>query len=42
MGWKILLESFAQSVNDLLKRHGLTPAPEREKTLAWQEFIRSH
>jgi transposase InsO family protein len=25
-----------------LKRHGLGPAPEREKKMAWRDFIRSH
>jgi hypothetical protein len=29
-------------VGNILKRHGLPPAPEREKTTTWKEFIRSH
>jgi len=31
-----------QTVGNILKRHGLTPAPEREKTTTWKEFIRTH
>lgn len=31
-----------QSVGNILKRHGLQPAPERKKTTTWNEFIRSH
>jgi transposase len=31
-----------QSVGNILKRHGLPPAPERKKTLPWGEFVRSH
>jgi putative transposase len=31
-----------QSVGNVLKRHGIPPAPEREKTTTWREFIRSH
>jgi transposase len=31
-----------QTVGTILKRHGLPPAPEREKTTTWKEFIRSH
>jgi len=31
-----------QTVANILKRHGLGPAPEREKTTTWREFIRSH
>ena len=29
-------------MGDILKRHGLQPAPERKKTTTWNEFIRSH
>ena len=32
----------AQSVGNILKRHGLPPAPERKKTTTWNEFIRTH
>jgi len=32
----------AQTVGDILKRHGLPPAPERKKTTTWKEFIRTH
>src|SRR6266852_8560318 len=31
-----------QTVGNILKRHGLPPAPERKKTTTWQEFIRLH
>jgi transposase InsO family protein len=31
-----------QSVGNILLRHGVPPAPEREKTTTWSEFIRSH
>jgi hypothetical protein len=31
-----------QTMGNILKRHGLGPAPEREKTTTWREFIRSH
>jgi len=31
-----------QTVGNILKRHGIPPAPERQKTVTWREFIRSH
>ena len=31
-----------QTVANILKRHGMAPAPERGKSLTWREFIRSH
>jgi hypothetical protein len=31
-----------QPVGNILKRHGLPPAPERQKTTAWTECIRLH
>jgi transposase len=31
-----------QTVGNILKRHGLPPAPERKKTVTWREFVRSH
>jgi len=31
-----------QTVDNILKRHGLPPAPERKKTTTWNEFIRTH
>lgn len=31
-----------QTVGNILKRHGLPPAPERKNTTTWKEFIRSH
>jgi len=32
----------AQTVGNVLKRHGLPPAPERKSTTTWKEFIRTH
>jgi hypothetical protein len=29
-------------VANFLKRHDIAPAPERDKTMSWQQFIRSH
>jgi transposase InsO family protein len=29
-------------VGNILKRHGILPAPDREKTTTWNEFIRTH
>jgi putative transposase len=31
-----------QTVGNILKRHNLPPAPERQTTTTWKEFIRSH
>jgi putative transposase len=31
-----------QTVGNILKRRGIPPAPERQKTTAWKEFIRRH
>ncbi len=31
-----------QTVGNILKRHGLSPAPERKTTTPWKEFIRTH
>jgi transposase InsO family protein len=31
-----------QTVGNVLRRHGLVPAPERKKTTTWAEFIRAH
>src|SRR6185503_4055079 len=31
-----------QTVGNILKRHGLPPAPERKITTTWREFVRSH
>jgi putative transposase len=31
-----------QTVGNILKRHGLRPAPERKKTTTWRAFIRTH
>jgi len=32
----------AQTVGNILTRHGIPPAPERKTTTTWQEFIRTH
>ncbi len=32
----------SSTVANILKRHGIPPAPERQKTTTWTEFIRSH
>lgn len=32
----------AQMVGNVLKRHGMAPAPERKTTTPWKEFIRTH
>ena len=32
----------AQTVGNILKRHGILPAPDRKKTTTWKEFIRRH
>jgi transposase InsO family protein len=29
-------------VGNVLKRHGISPAPERQTTTTWKEFIRTH
>ena len=31
-----------QTVGNILKRHGIPPAPERKTTTMWKEFIRTH
>src|SRR5713101_6389815 len=31
-----------QTVGNILKRHGIPPAPERKTTTTWTEFIRAH
>jgi len=31
-----------QTVGNILKRHGIPPAPERKKTATWKECIRTH
>jgi transposase InsO family protein len=32
----------AQTIGNILKHHGIPPAPERKKTTTWKEFIRTH
>ena len=31
-----------ETVGNVLKRHGIAPAPKRSQTATWQEFIQSH
>jgi len=31
-----------QTVGNILKRHGIPPAPQRQTTMPWREFIRLH
>ena len=31
-----------QTVGNILRRHGLSPAPKRKQTISWKDFIRSH
>jgi transposase len=31
-----------QTVGNILKRHGISPAPKRKRTVRWADFIRSH
>jgi len=31
-----------QTVGNVLKRHGIAPAPERKTTTTWKEFLRTH
>ena len=31
-----------QTVGNILKRHGIPPAPQRKKTVTWREFVRIH
>jgi hypothetical protein len=31
-----------QTVGNVLRRHGLPPAPERKRTSTWAAFIRTH
>ena len=31
-----------QTVGNILKRHGIQPAPQRKQTTTWQAFIRTH
>ena len=31
-----------QTVGNILRRHGIAPAPKRKQTTSWKDFIRSH
>jgi putative transposase len=32
----------AQTVGNILRRHGLSPAPKRKQVIGWKDFIRAH
>ena len=40
--WPIWGLRFDQTVGNVLRRHGLPPAPERKRTTSWTDFIRTH
>ena len=31
-----------QTVGNILRRHGIAPAPKRSQTIRWKDFIASH
>jgi hypothetical protein len=31
-----------QTVGNVLRRHGISPAPKRKQSVSWKSFIRSH
>src|SRR5215475_1686631 len=31
-----------QTIGNILKRHGIAPAPQRKHTTRWRDFIRAH
>jgi putative transposase len=35
-------EVSPQTIGNVLRRHGMPPAPERKRTTTWAEFIRTH
>src|SRR2546422_9277833 len=35
-------EISGQSVGNILRRHGIAPAPKRKQSTTWSDFIRSH
>jgi transposase-like protein len=36
------MDTSDQTVGNVLRRHGIAPAPERKRTTTWAEFIRTH
>jgi putative transposase len=32
----------AQTVGNILRRHGISPAPKRKQSVSWKDFIRAH
>jgi hypothetical protein len=43
MEWARLLATVSdQTVGNILRRHGVAPAPERKHTTSWAAFIRAH
>ena len=35
-------EISGQTVGNILRRHGIAPAPKRKQSTTWSDFIRSH
>jgi transposase InsO family protein len=35
-------KASGQTVGNILRRHGLSPAPKRKQAICWKDFIRSH
>src|SRR2546429_3571348 len=31
-----------QTVGNVLRRHGISPAPKRKQSISWKDFIRAH
>jgi hypothetical protein len=42
VAWQIYFLLSEQTVGNILRRHGLSPAPKRKQAISWKDFIRSH
>src|SRR5215475_8275030 len=42
LGPSPILDTMFQTIGNVLRRHGIPPAPERRRTTTWAEFIRTH
>jgi hypothetical protein len=40
--WRTLAKLSDQTVGKILQRNGIPPAPERQRTTTWTDFIRAH
>ena len=40
--WPIWLKSGHKTIANILKQHGIEPAPERRRKTTWKEFLRQH